>query len=94
MEHIIAIGILETIILDLKEKEEKITAEKIEKRLEWLLDKSKEIITAYAIVALNNINDSPNDITPREIEKEIQTIKSLYSIDKLVERANYLKRRK
>lgn len=94
MEHIIAIGILETIILNFKQREEKITAEKIERKFEWLLNKNKEIISAYAIVALDNIDKRPNAITPREIEAEIQAIKGLYTTDKLIERANYLKRRK
>ena len=56
MEYILAIGYVETVMLEMKWKKEKekLTMENIESRLSTLLDKKKEIIIAYAKIAYNN----------------------------------------
>jgi len=65
MEYILAIGYVETVMLEMKWKKEKLTMENIESRLSTLLDKKKEIIIAYAKIAYNNIKNSKKEVTKR-----------------------------
>lgn len=90
MEYVIAIGYMETVLLEMKDKKEKVTMKSLENKLNKLLDKDKEIIIAYAKVALDNINHSANKITVREMETQIQNLKDLYTIEKLIEKAKTL----
>lgn len=90
MEYVLAIGYIEEVILKLKAENQKITIEELEKNLDKLLDKNKEIIIAYAKVALDNINHSANEVTAREMEAQIQILKDLYTTEKLIERAKKL----
>lgn len=90
MEYALAIGYIETVMLEMKARKEKITIEKLESKLNILLEKNKEIIVAYAKVALDNINHSANEITIREMEAQIQCLKDLYTSEKLIERAKKL----
>lgn len=87
MEYALAIGYVEEVILKLKTEKKEITMEELENSLDKLLDKNKEIIIAYAKVALDNINHSANEITVREMEAQIQILKDLYTTEKLIERA-------
>ena len=66
MEYILAIGYVETVMLEMKWKKEKekLTMENIESRLSTLLDKKKEIIK----IAYNNIKNSKKEVTIREME--------------------------
>ena len=90
MEYVLAIGYIEEVILKLKAENQKITIEELEKNLDKLLDKNKEIIIDYAKVALDNINHSANEVTAREMEAQIQILKDLYTTEKLIERAKKL----
>lgn len=90
MEYALAIGYIEEVILKLKAENKKITIEELENSLDKLLDKNKEIIIAYAKVALDNINHSANEVTAREMEAQIQILKDLYTTEKLIERAKKL----
>lgn len=90
MEYALAIGYIEEVILKLKTEKKKITIEELENNLNKLLDKNKEIIIAYAKVALDNINHSANEVTAREMEAQIQILKDLYTTEKLIERAKKL----
>ena len=90
LEYVIAIGYMETVLLEMKDKKEKVTMKSLENKLNKLLDKDKEIIIAYAKVALDNINHSANKITVREMETQIQNLKDLYTIEKLIEKAKTL----
>ena len=87
LEYVLAIGYIEEVILKLKAEKKKITIKELENRLNVILDKNKEIIIAYAKVALYNINHSANDVTTREMEAQIQTLKDLYTTEELIERA-------
>lgn len=87
LEYALAIGYIETVMLEMKAKKEKITIEKLESKLNMLLDKNKEIIIAYGKIALDNINHSANEVTIREMEAQIQCLKDLYTPEKLIERA-------
>lgn len=66
MDYILAIGYVETVMLEMKWKKEKekLTMENIESRLSTLLDKKKEIIK----IAYNNIKNSKKEVTIREME--------------------------
>lgn len=90
LEYVIAIGYMETVLLEMKDKKEKVTMKSLENKLNKLLDRDKEIIIAYAKVALDNINHSANKITVREMEAQIQNLKDLYTIEKLIEKAKTL----
>lgn len=90
LEYVLAIGYIEEVILKLKAEKKKITIKELENRLNIILDKNKEIIIAYAKVALDNINHSANDVTAREMEAQIQTLKDLYTTEELIERAKKL----
>lgn len=92
MEYILAIAFVETVMLDMKFKKEKekLTMENLENNLNTLLDKKKEIIIAYAKIALDNIKSSGKEITVREMEAQIQILKDEYTIEKLIERAKRL----
>lgn len=92
MEYILAIAFVETVMLEMKFKKEKekLTMENLENNLNTLLDKKKEIIIAYAKIALDNIKSSGKEITVREMEAQIQILKDEYTIEKLIERAKRL----
>lgn len=92
MEYILAIGYVETVMLEMKWKKEKekLTMENIESRLSTLLDKKKEIIIAYAKIAYNNIKNSKKEVTIREMEAQIQILKDEYTINELIEKAKEL----
>lgn len=90
MEYILAIGYVETVMIEMKVKKEKVTMKNLESKLNTLLDKDKEIIIAYAKIALDNINNSANKVTVREMEAQIQCIKDLYTPEKLIEKARTL----
>ena len=90
LEYVLAIGYIEEVILQLKEEKKIITIKELENRLNKLLDKNKEIIIAYAKVALDNINHSANKVTAREMEAQIQTLRDLYTTEELIERAKKL----
>lgn len=90
MEYILAIGYVETAILQLKNRKKRITAQTLEKELDKVLKIDKKIIKAYVKVALNNIKHSANEITIKEIEEQIKVLKNLYTIDKIIEKANNL----
>lgn len=66
MDYILAIGYVETVMIEMKWKKEKekLTMENIESRLSTLLDKKKEIIK----IAYNNIKNSKKEVTIREME--------------------------
>ena len=89
-KDLLAIGYVETVMLEMKVQKEAVTIKKLESRLNKLLDKDKELIIAYAKVALDNINNSANKITVREMEAQIQCLKDLYTPEKLIERAKKL----
>ena len=91
MEYALAIGYMETVMLDLKFKKKPCTRENIQEKLNDLLDKDKEAIVAYIKVALYNIENSPDKVTIRKMEAEIQYLKDSYTLDKLIEVANNLK---
>ncbi len=92
MEYILAIAFVETVMLEMKFKKEKekLTIESLENNLNTLLDKKKEIIIAYAKIALDNIKNSGKEITVREMEAQIQILKDEYTTEKLIERAKRL----
>ncbi len=92
MEYILAIAFVETVMLEMKFKKEKekLTMENLENNLNTLLDKKKEIIIAYAKIALDNIKSSGKELTVREMEAQIQILKDEYTIEKLIERAKRL----
>lgn len=90
MEYILAIAFVETVMLEMKFKKEKLTMENLENNLNTLLDKKKEIIIAYAKIALDNIKSSGKEITVREMEAQIQILKDEYTTEKLIERAKRL----
>lgn len=92
MDYILAIGYVETVMLEVKQKEEKekLTMENIESRLSTLLDKKKEIIIAYVKIAYNNIKNSKKQVAIREMEAQIQNIKDLYTLEELIEKAKKL----
>lgn len=92
MEYILAIAFVETVMLEmkLKKEKEKLTMENLENNLNTLLDKKKEIIIAYAKIALDNIKSSGKEITVREMEAQIQILKDEYTTEKLIERAKRL----
>lgn len=90
MEYVIAIGYMETVLLEMKDKKEKVTMKSLENKLNKLLDRDKEIIIAYVKVALDNINHSANKITVKEMEAQIQNLKDLYTIEKLIEKSKTL----
>ena len=81
MEYILAIAFVETVMLEMKFKKEKekLTIESLENNLNTLLDKKKEIIIAYAKIALDNIKNSGKEITVREMEAQIQILKDEYT---------------
>ena len=89
MEYILAIGYVETVMLEMKWKKEKekLTMENIESRLSTLLDKKKEIIIDYEKLAYNNIKNSKKEVTIREMEAQIQILKDEYTINELIEKA-------
>lgn len=91
MEYVLAIGYMETIILNLKAKKKNITNENIENDLNILLDTDREIIKAYIKVALYNLKRDKNKVTVRTMESQIQYLKDLYTVDKLLEVASNLK---
>ena len=92
MEYILAIAFVETVMLEMKFKKEKekLTIESLENNLNTLLDKKKEIIIAYAKIALDNIKSSGKELTVREMEAQIQILKDEYTTEKLIERAKRL----
>ena len=92
MEYILAIAFVETVMLEMKFKKEKekLTIESLENNLNTLLDKKKEIIIAYAKIALDNIKNSGKEITVREMEAQIQILKDEQTTEKLIERAKRL----
>lgn len=92
MEYILAIAFVETVMLEMKFKKEKekLTMENLENNLNTLLDKKKEIIIAYAKIALDNIKSSGKEITVKEMEAQIQILKDEYTIEKLIQRAKRL----
>lgn len=91
MEYVLAIGYMETVILNLKAKRKNITNENIENDLNILLDTDREIIKAYIKVALYNLKRDKNKVTVRTMESQIQYLKDLYTVDKLLEVASNLK---
>lgn len=91
MEYVLAIGYMETVILNLKSKNIKITNENIENNLDILLDADREIIKAYIKIAFYNIKKRKSQVTIRAMESQIQYLKDLYTVDKLLEIANKLK---
>lgn len=90
MEYILAIGYVELAIFELKKEGMEITTTALEERLDTILDKNKKIIIAYAKVALDNIRNSANGVTIKEMEAQIQVLRDLYTPEKLIERANKL----
>lgn len=91
MEYVLAIGYMETVILNLKAKRKNITNENIENDLNILLDTDREIIKAYIKVALYNLKRDKNKVTVKTMESQIQYLKDLYTVDKLLEVASNLK---
>ena len=85
MEYAFAIFYAETAILQLKAKKKIITTEDTIKKVNYILNKEKRIIIAYIKIALHNIENDQREITVKEIEKQIQELKDLYTVDKLIE---------
>ena len=92
MDYILAIGYVETVMLEMKWKKEKekLTMENIESRLSTLLDKKKEIIIAYAKISYNKIKNRKKEVTIREMEAQKQILKDEYTINELIEKAKKL----
>lgn len=90
MEYVLAIGYMESVILDIKANKQQITLENIEEKLNDLLNKDKKIIIAYTKMAFNNIKNSANKVTVREMESQIQYLKDLYTTEELIKRAKNL----
>ena len=90
MEYALAIGYVETAILQLRKEEKKISKELIEKRINNLLTKDKEIIVAYVKMALSKVKE--NNLTIKEIEKQIQYLSDEYknNIQSLIKEAKDL----
>ena len=76
--------------IKLKRKNKKITARAVEKEIEKITNKNKRIIMAYTKVALDNLRNVTNEITIKEMERQIQELKDLYTTEKLIEKANNL----